>query len=147
MLPSRIFLTAIACVALSGIAAAAATPVIVTPATATWKTVPSFKGWEMAPAVGDPSKAGAYYAYFLKAPTGTQVAPHFHGNTENVLIISGTFLVGIGDTMNVAAMKPLGPGSVVSIPGGLHHYAMAKSPVLIEISGIGPDSLTFVHKQ
>jgi quercetin dioxygenase-like cupin family protein len=145
MLLSRIFLTVIACAALSAGASAAATPVIVTPETATWKAVPGFKGWEMATVVGDPSKAGAYYAYLLKAPDGAKAEPHFHKMTENVTVITGTFLVGLGNTMNVATMKELGPGTVASVPAGVHHYAMAKGPILIEVSGIGPDTITFVH--
>lgn len=145
MLLSRIFLAAIACAALSAVASAATTPVIVSPETATWKAVPNFKGWEMAAVVGDPSKPGAYYAYFLKAPDGAKAPPHFHKMTENVTVISGTFLVGLGDTMNVATMKALGPGTIASVPAGVHHYAMAKGPIVIEVSGIGPDTLTPVH--
>ncbi len=145
MLLSRLSLAALAFAALSAIASASPAPVIVSPETVTWKAVPGFKGFEMGPIVGDPSKAGAYYAYFLKASDGAKAPPHYHRLTENVVVISGTFLVGIGDTMNVATMKALGPGSVVSVPAGVHHYAMAKGPTVIEISGIGPDTLTPVH--
>lgn len=66
--------------------------------------------------------------------------------TENVNVISGTLLVGLGDTMNVSTMKALPAGGIASIPGGLHHYAKAKGPTIIEISGIGPDTITLVHK-
>jgi quercetin dioxygenase-like cupin family protein len=44
-------------------------------------------------------------------------------------------------------MKTFGPGTVVSIPAGVHHYAVAKTAIVIEVSGIGPDKTTFVHKQ
>lgn len=145
MLRSRVFLTALAFAALTAIAAASP-PTIVTPDTAKWQPVPGFKGWQMAPVVGDPSKPGAYYAYLLKAPAGGQAPPHYHKMTENVTIISGTFMVGLGDTMNVAAMKTFGPGTVVSVPAGVHHYAMAKDATLLEVSGIGPDTTTLLHK-
>jgi len=144
MFLSRIAITLVACAALCGIAAAATTATIVAPSTATWKPMPGFGSWQMAPIVGNPATAGAYYAYFLKVPAGGKVAPHFHRNTETVVVISGTLLVGIGDKMDVATMKALGPGSVASIPAGLHHYAMAKDAVVIELSGIGPDSTTFI---
>lgn len=146
MLLSRVFLTALAFAAVSALATAAPTPAIVSPDTAAWKPVPGFTGWQVATVVGNPATAGAYYAYFLKGGGGARVAPHFHRNTETVVVISGTFTVGLGDTMNVAAMKPLGSGTAVSVPAGVHHYAMAKGPVVIEISGIGPDTTTFVHK-
>jgi quercetin dioxygenase-like cupin family protein len=147
MLRSRIFLIALAFATLSSVAAAATAPIIVTPETAKWQTAPGpFKGFQMATIVGDPSKAGAYYAYFLKFPAGGKAPPHFHGMTENVVVISGTVMFGVGDTVNVAKMTTFGPGAVVSIPAGVHHYAIAKAPAVIEISGIGPDTTTLLHK-
>ncbi len=146
MLHSRVVLMALAFAALSSVAAAATAPVIVTPETAKWQPAPGFKGFQMAKIVGDPSKAGAYYAYLLKFPAGGMAPPHFHGMTENVVVISGTVMFGLGDTMNVAKMMTFGPGTVVSVPAGAHHYAMAKGPAVIEISGIGPDTMTPVHK-
>jgi quercetin dioxygenase-like cupin family protein len=146
MLHSRVILMALAFAALSSVAAAATAPVIVTAATAKWQPTPGFKGFQMATIVGDPSKAGAYYAYFLKFPAGGKAPPHFHRMTENVVVISGTVMFGLGDTMNVAKMMTFGPGTVVSVPAGVHHYAMAKGPAVVEISGIGPDTLTPVHK-
>ncbi len=141
---SRFFLTAILCAALTAAAAAAGNPIVVTPDTAKWQPVPQFKGWEMATIVGDPSKAGAYYAYFLKAPAGGKALPHYHGMTENVVVISGNAMFGIGDTINPAKMTTAGPGTVISVPAGVHHYAMSKSGMVLEISGIGPDTTTYV---
>ena len=127
--------------------AAAAGPTIVTVATASWHPgTGAFKGTQIATIVGDPSKSGGYYSYLIKMPDGTRVPPHFHGMTENVNVISGTLLVGIGDTMDVSKMTTLTTGAIVSVPAGLHHYAMSKGVTIIEISGIGPDTLTPVHK-
>jgi len=146
MLRTRVFLTALVFAATAAAASAASAPTIVTPETAKWQPAPGFPGWQMAIVTGDPSKAGAYYAYLLKVPDGGKAMPHFHGATETVVVISGTLLVGLGDTMDTAKMKPLGPGSIVSIPKSIHHYAMAKGPTVIEISGIGPDSMTMIQK-
>lgn len=143
---SRVFLAALAFAAVTAVAAAATTPTVVTPQNANWQPVPQFKGWQMATIVGNPSKAGAYYAYFLKAPAGGKAPPHFHGMTENVVVISGTAMFGIGDTINMSKTMTLGPGAVVSVPAGLHHYAVAKTDMILEVSGIGPDTTTFVHK-
>jgi quercetin dioxygenase-like cupin family protein len=144
---SRSVLTAVACAALTSIAAAAPAPTIVTVQTAKWQPgTGAFKGAQIATIVGNPDKAGAYYAYLLKLPAGTRVPPHFHGMAENVNVISGTLMVGLGDTVNVAAMSALPAGGIASMPGGVHHYAMTKVPTIIEVSGIGPDTITFVHK-
>ncbi len=146
MLRSRVFLAALAFAALTSVAAAAPAPTIVTPDTAKWQPVAGIKGWQMAMLVGNPDKPGAFYAYLLKVSPGGSVAPHFHRMTENVTVISGSVMFGIGDTMNAGKMTTYGPGSFVSVPAGVHHFAMSKSGAVIEISGIGPDTLTYVHK-
>lgn len=139
----RPILTAVACAALGTVAVAAPAPVIVTVETAQWQPgTGAFAGTQVATIVGVPSKAGEYYAYLIKMPDGTRVPPHFHGMTENVNVISGTLLVGLGDTMNVATMSALQAGTIASMPAGVHHYAMAKGETVIEVSGIGPDTLT-----
>jgi quercetin dioxygenase-like cupin family protein len=120
--------------------------VIVTPDTATWQAVPQFKGFQMATIVGNPDKPGAYYSYLLKAPAGSKAPPHFHKMTENVTVISGTTIFGLGDTIDLTKAKAYGPGTVISIPAGVHHYAVVKSDMVIEVNGIGPDTTTFVHK-
>lgn len=146
MLRSPVLLAALAFAAVTAIAGAATAPTIVTPENAKWQAVPQFKGWQMAAIVGDPNKPGAYYAYFLKAPAGGKAPPHFHQMTENVTVISGTVMFGLGDTFNESKMSSFGPGTVASVPAGAHHYAMAKTDMVIEVSGIGPDTTTFVHK-
>ncbi len=148
MLLRRAIFTALALGTLAvPLTAAASGPTIVTATTAKWHPgTGAFKGTQMATIVGDPSKPGAYYSYLIKMPDGTRVPPHFHGMTENVNVISGTLLVGIGDTMDVSKMTPLAAGAIVSVPAGLHHYAMSKGVTIIEVSGIGPDTLTPVHK-
>lgn len=146
MLFSRAFLTALAFATLATAAAAAPTPVVVTLDTAKWQPVPQFSGWQMATIVGNPEKAGEYYAYFLKAPAGGRAAPHFHGMTENVVLISGSGMFGIGDTIDDSKAMTLSPGTVISVPAGVHHFAVAKTEMVLEVSGIGPDTTTFVNK-
>jgi quercetin dioxygenase-like cupin family protein len=146
MLRSRVILSAVAFALLSSVAAAATAPIIVTPDTVKWQPVQGLKGWQMAMLVGDPDKPGAYYAYLLKVAAGARVAPHFHRMTENVTVISGSIMFGVGDTMNVSKMSSYGPGSFVSVPAGVHHYAMSQEGAVIEISGIGPDVTTMLHK-
>jgi quercetin dioxygenase-like cupin family protein len=100
----------------------------------------------MATVVGDPAKIGEYYAYFLKAPAGGTAPPHFHKMTENVTVVSGDFMVGLGDSINQSEMKTLPPGTVASIPAGVHHYAIAKTETILVVSGIGPDITTLINK-
>lgn len=125
-------------------AATMAAPTIYTPATLHWVAGTGLtKGTQMAVLSGDPSKAGVFVVR-LKLPAGTKFPVHYHNSMENVTVISGTLWVGVGDKMNAAMTKPLAPGSFVSIPAKLHHYAMTKVDTVIQIEGAGPFSMTAV---
>lgn len=101
------------------------------------------KGAQVAVLAGDPTKSGLYIVR-IKVPAGTVFGAHYHDDTENVTVISGTLWVGIGDKVNKSAMKPLTAGSFVHVPAKLHHYAMTKTTTVIDITGIGPETMMAV---
>jgi quercetin dioxygenase-like cupin family protein len=130
--------------ALGGVALAATGPVITTPDQIHW--VPGTgmqKGTDTAVLAGDPTKAGLYIVR-IKAPAGTVFGPHYHNETENVTVISGTLWVGLGDKVDQSKMTPLNAGAFASVPANLHHYAMVKTDTVIQIEGIGPESMMAV---
>lgn len=131
---------------LSGIAVAATGPVITTPQQIHW--VPGTgmeKGTFSAVLSGDPTKPGLYIVR-VKAPAGTVFGPHYHNETENVTVISGALWVGLGDKMDKSKMRPLNAGSFVSVPAKLHHYAMTKTDTVIQIEGMGPETMMAAGK-
>ncbi|HEY8314381.1 MAG TPA: cupin domain-containing protein [Candidatus Baltobacteraceae bacterium] len=138
-----VFLSAFALTSAAAFAAGTG-PTIVTPSQVQWQAgTGSMAGAQVAIIAGDPSKAGEY-TMRLKMADGTKFPPHFHGDVENVTVLSGTLMVGTGDTMNQSKMIALPAGSFVSVPKGLHHYAMAKGETVIQIHGVGPSSMTMV---
>lgn len=141
----RIPILTLACLfAISVVSAAAATdPTIVMADQAKYGPAPQPypAAAQMAVLSGDPSKAGEPYTVRLKLPDGTKIAAHTHGDTENVTVISGTLMVGVGSSFNAAKMLALTPGSYVSIPAGLPHYAMAKGDTVVQVNGVGPSSI------
>lgn len=102
------------------------------------------KGAKLAVLQGDPSKPGPFVMR-LQMPAGYKVAPHWHTQTENVTVMSGTFMVGMGDKYDAKAMKPMKGGAFGSIPGKAPHYAMAKTATVVQIHGEGPFDLTYVN--
>jgi len=101
------------------------------------------KGAQVAVLAGNPAKAGLYIVR-VKIPAGAVFASHYHNETENVTVVSGTLWVGLGDKVNKSAMKPLTAGSFVMVPAKLHHYAMTKTATVIDITGIGPETMMAV---
>ena len=59
---------------------------------------------------GDPMTAGRSYTLRLSCTDGTKIAPHWHPTTENVTVIKGTFLLGMGAKWDDAAMKEIPVG-------------------------------------
>jgi quercetin dioxygenase-like cupin family protein len=98
-------------------------------------------GAMMAVLSGNPGKAGSQYTVRLKLADGAKLGAHTHGDIENVTVISGTLMVGVGTSFDAAKMLPLTPGSYASIPAGTPHFAMAKGATVVQVNGVGPASM------
>ena len=103
-------------------------------------------GVQMAVVDGDPGKAGAPFVIRAKMPDGYKVPPHFHPGDENVSVLSGSMLIGMGDKWDEASMKALGPHGFARLPKGMHHSALTKGATEIQVHGVGPFDLTYVNK-
>jgi quercetin dioxygenase-like cupin family protein len=102
-------------------------------------------GAEMAVVQGDPSIAGAIFTVRLRLPNGYVLPPHTHPTDEHVTVISGTFLVGLGDKVDKDAfLPPLRRGGFITAPAEAHHFAKAKGRTVVQVHAIGPFQLTYV---
>jgi quercetin dioxygenase-like cupin family protein len=120
--------------------------VVVTPDAAQWGPAPAIlpAGAKLAVLDGDPTKPGLF-TMRLSMPAGYRLPPHFHPVDEHVTVISGKFQVGMGDTFDAAKLSTLRPGTFGMIPAGMHHFAQAKSPTVLQLHGTGPWKLTYVN--
>jgi quercetin dioxygenase-like cupin family protein len=112
-----------------------------------WGPGPGFlpAGARIAVVQGDPSQSGIY-TIRLRFPAGYRVPPHFHPTDEHVTVLSGTLLVGMGDTINVRNTQRLLPGGFITAPKDAHHFALARGPVIVQIHGEGPFEITYVNE-
>jgi uncharacterized RmlC-like cupin family protein len=92
---------------------------------------------------GDPSKPGLY-TIRLKAAPGMKIHAHSHRDDRSALVVSGTWYFAYGKQFDEKALKALPPGSFYTEPGGVDHFAMTKEEVVIQITGYGPSSTTYV---
>src|SRR5512141_1279600 len=72
-------------------------------------------GSEIAVLQGDPSQTGLYTVR-VRFPDGYRLPPHFHPTDENVTVVEGTFLVGMGDAIDLNAVTTLGAGRLITAP-------------------------------
>lgn len=101
-------------------------------------------GAEFAVLEGDPSKAEPFTVR-LRFPNGYKLPPHTHPTTENVTVIAGTFLAGMGSQFVESKMEAYSAGNFASIPPNHAHYAMARGSTVVQVNAIGPFALTYVN--
>jgi quercetin dioxygenase-like cupin family protein len=111
-----------------------------------WRDGPgSFEpGSEFAILEGNPAEAGVF-TMRIRMPDGFRIAPHWHPNVERVTVVSGTFHLGSGETLDAGATTPLGPGSYTSMPPGMRHYAIAEGETVIQLTSVGPWIINYVN--
>jgi quercetin dioxygenase-like cupin family protein len=101
-------------------------------------------GIELAVVSGDPARAGEIFVLRARMQDGAKFPVHTHPGAENVTVLQGTLLVGVGDRFQVDRAQTLSPGDFGRIPGGLRHFAQARGEVVIEVSGLGPFAIQYV---
>jgi len=136
---SRFAFAAVVAVALPAVAIAQA------PAP-TWGPAPGVfpPGAKMAVLQGDPGQT-ALFTVRLEMPDGYRIAAHWHPTDEHITVISGTFLVGMGDTLNAARTTALPAGGFVTAPAKMNHYAIARGKTVVQVHAMGPFALTYVN--
>jgi quercetin dioxygenase-like cupin family protein len=113
------------------------------------------ENWDAAPAIfpagammavvkGDPSKA-EMFTIRLDLPQGYRIAPHFHPTDEHLTIVSGAFLVGMGDNIDPKQTLLLAEGDTITARANMHHYAIARARTIVEVRAMGPFQLTYVN--
>lgn len=111
-----------------------------------WKPGPASlaPGAMFAVLEGDPAKEGLF-TMRLQLPDGFQIPPHFHGGVEHITVISGTFHVGMGDTVDRAAAKKMPTGTFGFWPAGMRHFAFTEGATVLQLHGQGPWTITYVN--
>jgi Domain of unknown function (DUF4437) len=131
--------------AMSGKAGQAHT--MITPNDVKWGPAPPFlpAGAQLAILDGDPSKAGRPFVLRIKMPDGYKVPPHWHPVDENITVIEGVFMMGVGEKFDQGAAREMTVGSYARMPKGLRHYAWAKGETVVQAHGAGPFEITYVN--
>jgi quercetin dioxygenase-like cupin family protein len=98
----------------------------------------------MAVLSGDPFKPVVLEA-LLSLPDGYRLPPHFHPTDEHVEVRQGTFLVGMGDRLDLKTTVAMSAGDTATAPAGMHHYAAARGATIVAVTIMGPYVITYVN--
>lgn len=100
-------------------------------------------GAEYSVLYGNPGEDGLF-AMRLRLPGGYHIAPHSHTQPEVVTVISGSFLVGMGEEADRDAATRLEPGSFFAFQPGHAHYAYTgDEETVIQLNSTGPWTITY----
>ena len=126
-------------------ATAKAAPMLLQAGELKWQDIPDLPGAQGVVLVGDPGKAGAHLIMRARFPDGFKIAPHWHPALENLTVLQGTFMIGMGDKWDDAKLTSLPAGAFASIPKGQRHFATAKGETILELSALGPFKTNWVE--
>ena len=81
----------------------------------------------------------------LRCADGTKIPAHWHPTDENVTVLKGTFLAGMGETFDETKMITMNVGNFVTMPKEMRHFAMSKGETIVQVHGAGPFKVNWVN--
>jgi quercetin dioxygenase-like cupin family protein len=126
--------------------AATATHVMIKPTEMKWGKAPNSipAGAEAVVLSGDPTAVGPFVMR-VKFPANYKIPAHTHSKDENITVISGELQLGMADKFDQSKLMKLPQGSFVQMKAGTQHFAMAKSPAIVQLHGEGPFDISYIN--
>jgi anti-sigma factor ChrR (cupin superfamily) len=109
------------------------------------KWTPIIKGCDLASVSGDSDVEGAPFVVRLRCVDGAKVPAHWHPTDENVTVLKGAFLVGMGETFDEAKLQTMNVGNFVTMPKEMRHFGMCKGETIVQVHGAGPFKVNWVN--
>ena len=114
---------------------------VLTPDKLTWAPIqpPGFDpGVKIAALHGDPNAEQGTYVIRLEFPDGYKFPAHWHPNAENLTVIEGEFMLGMGDKADDAKLTAYKPGTYMFLPAKNVHFGKVKGTTIVQLNGQAP---------
>jgi len=109
------------------------------------KWTPIIKGCDVASVSGDSSAEGAPFVVRIRCADGAKIPAHWHPTDENVTVLKGAFLVGMGESFDEAKLQTMNVGNFVAMPKEMRHFGMCKGETIVQVHGAGPFKVNWVN--
>lgn len=109
------------------------------------KWTPIIKGCEIAVVNGNPDGEGQPFVVRFHCIDGAKTPPHWHPTDENLTVLKGAFLVGMGEKFDESQLQSMNTGNFLLLPKEMRHFAMAKGDMILQVHGIGPFKVNWVN--
>ena len=111
----------------------------------TWANVPSLPPGAQIAVIEGPMSEAVPFTIRLKLPANYRIPAHWHPGVERVTVLSGTFYLGHGDSLDPAKAQALPAGSIAIMPAQMRHYAWTTGETVLQLHGTGPSTITYVN--
>jgi hypothetical protein len=109
------------------------------------KWTPIIKGCDIAGVAGDMNAEGQPFVLRLRCADGSKVQAHWHPTDENVTVLRGVFLVGMGEKFDETKLQTMNVGNFIIMPKEMRHFAMSKGETIVQVHGMGPFKVNWVN--
>ena len=109
------------------------------------KWAPIMKGCDLAPVTGDMNAEGTPFVLRIRCADGAKIPAHWHPTDENVTVLKGTFLVGMGESFDESKLQTMNVGNFVTVPKEMRHFAMSKGETIVQVHAMGPFKVNWVN--
>lgn len=116
------------------------------PADLQWKPGPPSlpPGAQVVVLEGDMTKEGPFVIR-ARFPGGYHIPPHTHPKTEHITVISGNFMIAMGEKLDRASARSLPAGSFGMWPAGMKHTVWVEGETIVQLHGTGPWGITYLN--
>jgi anti-sigma factor ChrR (cupin superfamily) len=109
------------------------------------KWTPIIKGCDLAAVEGNPEAEGQPFVIRFRCTDGAKVPAHWHPTDENLTVLKGAFLVGMGDNFDESKLQTMNVGNFILMPKEMHHFALNKGETIVQLHGMGPFKVNWVN--
>lgn len=109
------------------------------------KWTPIIKGCDVASVSGDSKAEGTPFVVRLRCADGAKIPAHWHPTDENVTVLKGTFLIGMGETFDETKLQTMNVGNFITAPKEMRHFGMSKGETIVQVHGTGPFKVNWVN--
>jgi hypothetical protein len=93
---------------------------------------------------GDIKKAGEVYVIRIHSEAGYIVMPHFHPEDEHIVVVKGSWALGMGEKFSADKLETMDVGTYGLVAKKMAHFARSRTDAIVQVHGIGPFTTTYV---
>jgi quercetin dioxygenase-like cupin family protein len=94
---------------------------------------------------GDRKKSDEPFVIRIHAEAGYIIMPHTHPVDENIVVVEGSWALGMGDRFEKKRLEPMEVGDFGFAAKGMAHFAWSKTATILQVHGIGPFLVKWVN--